>query len=200
MVEERTDNDVVNVHTSALFRIATVANSIGDRLAGFAAGLAILSLIALLLLVLAQILMGTLSGVFTAAASAMSVSWEYAGYLMGAAFMFGMPHTLRYGGHIRVNVLFDALSEQHQRLVDLVSSVLSASIMGVLALSLSTMAFRSLATNSLSTSSLTPLWIPQGALGLAAWLFTLQLLIRVIVLLAGQAAEIPREYVGAPPE
>lgn len=198
MIEERADTEMVQ--SSALSRIATVANAIGDRLAGFAAGLAILCLIALLLLVLTQILMGMLSGVFTAAASAMSVSWEYAGYLMGAAFMFGMPHTLRYGGHIRVNVLFDALKESHQRIVDLLASAMSAAIMGVLAHSLSTMALRSLATNSLSTSSLTPLWIPQGALGLAAWLFALQLLIRAVVLLAGQPAEIPRQYVGAPPE
>lgn len=200
MSDERTTTEVNTGGLSALRRFAGAANVIGDKLAMFAAVLAVLCLFALLLLVLGQVIMGMLSGIFPAAASAMSVSWEYAGYLMGAAFMFGMPQTLRLGGHIRVNVLFDALKGRSQVIADILISAVSAVIMGMLAQALTTMAIRAFLTNSLSTASLTPLWIPQGALGLAAWLFTLQLVVRVVALLAGQPAEVPREYIGVSPE
>lgn len=182
---------------ATLLYVARGLERLGQGLSVLAEILAIICLCALILLVIAQTIMGMLASYFPLAASAMSVSWEYAGYLMGAAFMFGMAQTLRLGGHIRVNLIFDQLKGNAQRLLDLVATLASVAMMAVLAQSLTSMAVRSLTTNSLSTASLTPLWIPEGAFALASWLFTLQLAIRVVALVAGLPPEQPRNYVGA---
>lgn len=182
---------------ATLLNVARGLERLGQGLSVLAEILAIMCLCALILLVIAQTIMGMLASYFPLAASAMSVSWEYAGYLMGAAFMFGMAQTLRLGGHIRVNLIFDQLKGNAQRLLDLVATLASVAMMAVLAQSLTSMAVRSLTSNSLSTASLTPLWIPEGAFALASWLFTLQLAIRVVALIAGLPPEQPRDYVGA---
>lgn len=186
--------------TAALPRFALSLERFGTALAQVAEALAIVSLCALILIVVLQTIMSMLSSYFPAATSAMSVSWEYAGYLMGAAFMFGMAQTLRLGGHIRVNLIFDALKPAHQRAMDLVATMASIVVMVILAQALTSMGLRSFFSNSLSTASLTPLWIPQGAFALASWLFTVQLGIRAVSLLAGLPPEQAREYVGAPSE
>lgn len=186
--------------TAGLSRFALSLERFGAILAQVAEGLAIASLCALILVVIAQTIMGMLSSYFPAAASAMSVSWEYAGYLMGTAFMFGMAQTLRLGGHIRVNLIFDALKPAHQRIMDLVATLSSIAVMVVLANALTSMALRSMTNHSLSTAGLTPLWIPEGAFALASWLFAVQLAIRAVALLAGLPPEQAREYVGASAE
>ena len=196
MSEERTTTEVNTGGLSALRRFAGAANVIGDRLALRRCWRSLT--VALLVLVLGQVVWDAV-GIFPAAASAIGVV-GICRLPMGAAFMFGMPQTLRLGGHIRVNVLFDALKGRSQVIADILISAVSAVIMGMLAQALSAMAIRAFMTNSLSTASLTPLWIPQGALGLAAWLFTLQLAVRVVALCAGRPAEVPREYVGVSPE
>lgn len=181
----------------ALTRLAKGLERLGNVLSITAETLAVLSLCSLLLLVIVQTIMGMLASWFPLAASAMSVSWEYAGYLMGAAFMFGMAQTLRLGGHIRVNLIFDRLSGGAQRVLDFVATTASIGMMVILANALTSMTIRSITSNSLSTASLTPLWIPEGVFAIASWLFTFQLIIRAVALVAGQPAEQPREYVGA---
>ena len=81
-----------------------------------------------------------------------------------------------------------------------VATMASIVVMVILAQALTSMGLRSFFSNSLSTASLTPLWIPQGAFALASWLFTVQLGIRAVSLLAGLPPEQAREYVGAPSE
>ena len=130
----------------------------------------------------------------------MSVSWEYAGYLMGVAFTLGMAQTLRLGGHIRVSLLFDALRPSQKRVADLIASAAAFAITAVLANSLVAMTGRAFETNSLSTASLTPLWIPTGAFAFGACVFAFQLLVRMVALLAGLPPEEHRTYVGAPSE
>lgn len=186
--------------TAALPRFALSIERFGTKLALLGEILAVISLCALILIVVVQTVMSMLSSYFPAATSAMSVSWEYAGYLMGTAFMFGLSQTLRLGGHIRVNLVFNALKPAHQRIMDLVATICSVTVMVILAQALTVMTIRSITNNSLSTASLTPLWIPQGAFALASWLFAVQLAIRAVSLLAGLPPEQPREYVGTSPE
>jgi TRAP-type C4-dicarboxylate transport system permease small subunit len=201
MSEEQADEKALPLGIVAILQgVAVALVAIGNVLARLSALLAIVCLIALLLLVLVQTAMGKLSGYFPDMASAMSVSWEYAGYLMGVAFMLGMAQTLRLGGHIRVSLLFDALRPSHRRVADFVASAAAFAITATLAASLTTMAVRAFATNSLSTASLTPLWIPTGAFALGACLFAFQLFIRMVALLAGLPPEEERAYVGAPSE
>ncbi|MCW5720065.1 MAG: TRAP transporter small permease [Devosia sp.] len=186
--------------TAVLTRFAIPVERFGEKLALLGEILAVISLCALILIVVVQTIMSMLASYFPAATSAMSVSWEYAGYLMGTAFMFGLSQTLRLGGHIRVNLIFDGLRPAHQRIMDLVATVCSITVMVILAQALTVMTIRSITNNSLSTASLTPLWIPQGAFAFASWLFALQLVIRAVSLMAGRPPEQPREYVGASAE
>lgn len=198
--EEQTDVKVPHRTTAFPQRVATWLVHLGNVLSHLSALLAIASLAALLILILVQTAMGKLSGYFPALASAMSVSWEYAGYLMGIAFMLGMAQTLRLGAHIRVSLLFDALKPSHRRMADFVASAAGFVITATLATSLTTMAIRAFATNSMSTASLTPLWIPTGAFALGACLFAFQLFVRMVALLADLPPEEERSYVGAPSE
>lgn len=202
MSEEQAAHELASqTRAAAVLRgVAIALVGLGNMLGRASALLAIACLCALLLLVLIQTVMGLLSAYFPAAASAMSVSWEYAGYLMGVAFMLGMAQTLRQGGHIRVSLLFDALKPSLRRVADFVASAAAFAITATLAVSLTTMAIRALATNSLSTASLTPLWIPNSAFALGACLFAFQLFVRMVALLAGLPPEEEKTYVGAPSE
>ncbi len=184
----------------AFKRGAAALASLANGLASLAGILAIGCLCALLLLVLGQTLAGMLSRSFPGLTSMLSVSWEYAGYLMGAAFMLGMAQTLRMGGHIRVSLLFDALSPRSQRVADFVASGIALAMTATLAHALVRMALRSQATGSRSTASLTPLWIPEGIFAVAACLFAFQLFVRMVSLAAGLPAEEQKSYVGAPSE
>lgn len=192
--------DVSTLESTPFQRLAKTLVAMAARLSDFAGLLAIICLVALLGLVLAQTLAGMLSRTFPAASGAMSVSWEYAGYLMGAAFMLAMPYTLFQGGHIRVNLIFDNVPYRYKRWLDVLASLIALSIVTLLAQALVVMTYRSIIGNSLSTASLTPMWIPEGAFAFSACLFSLQLLARIIALIAGLPPERPKTFVGAPSE
>ena len=79
-----------------------------DTLSLGAAYVAAGCLVAMVLLVLAEIATGLLSRVIPAMPSGIRFAWEYSAYLMGASFMFGGALTLRSGMQIRVEMLLRA--------------------------------------------------------------------------------------------
>lgn len=162
--------------------------------------LSVLCLVALLATVLLQVAAALASTALPQLLRWTSASWEYAGYLMGAAFVLAMPATLRAGGHIRVTLLRDHLSEGGARIADIVCSFLITVTLALLAGGMLDRTTASLRSGSLSTASLTPLWIPEAAFTVALALFALQALARLLSLLAGIEAEYPRDLVGGPLE
>ncbi|WP_417718519.1 TRAP transporter small permease subunit [Salipiger sp.] len=153
-------------------------------------------LVLLLAIVLLQVFAGLSAAALPQLSRTMSASWEHAGFLMGAAFVLAMPATLRAGGHIRVTLLRDHLSEASARIADMVASLVVTGMLGFLALAMTTRALASFDRGSVSTASLTPLWLPEAAFAFAFALFALQALARLLSLLAGLEAEAPRDLVG----
>ncbi len=142
-------------------------------------------LVAMVLLVLAEISTGLLSRVIPSMPSGIRFAWEYSAYLMGSAFLFGGALTLRSGMQIRVELLLRAGGGRFERPLEIFSSLVGAVFLGVLAWSLSAFAWQSWTSSQVSGDTLTPLWIPQGALALATAIFALQALARLLSCLAG---------------
>ena len=141
-------------------------------------------LVAMVLLVLAEIGTGLLSRVIPSMPSGIRFAWEYSAYLMGAAFMFGGALTLRSGMQIRVEMLLRAGNGRFERPLELFASLVGAAFLVMLAWSLTAFAWQSWTSSQVSGDTLTPLWIPQGALALATAIFALQALARFLSCLA----------------
>ena len=157
-----------------------------DALALAAAYVAAACLIAMVLLVLAEISVGLLSRVFESVPSGIRFAWEYSAYLMGAAFLFGGPITLRSGMQIRVELLLRAGNGRFERPLEMFSSLIGAIFLGILAWSLTAFAWQSWAYGQVSGDTLTPLWIPQSALALATCIFALQAIARFLTCITRQ--------------
>ncbi len=156
-----------------------------DALALAAAYVAAACLLAMVLLVLAEISAGLLSRVFTFVPSGIRFAWEYSAYLMGASFMFGGALTMRSGMQIRVELLLRAGNGRFERPLELFSSLVGAAFLGMLAWSLTSFAWQSWVSAQVSGDTLTPLWIPQSALALATLIFALQAFARFLSCLVG---------------
>jgi TRAP-type C4-dicarboxylate transport system permease small subunit len=155
-----------------------------DALALAAAYVAAACLLAMVVLVLAEISVGLLSRVFKSVPSGIRFAWEYSAYLMGASFLFGGALTLRSGMQIRVEMLLRAGNGRFERPLELFSSLIGAVFLAMLAWSLTAFAWQSWASDQVSGDTLTPLWIPQSALALATCIFALQALARFLSCLA----------------
>lgn len=151
-----------------------------DTLSLAAAYVAAACLVAMVILVLAEISTGLLSRVIPAMPSGIRFAWEYSAYLMGSAFMFGGALTLRSGMQIRVELLLRAAGGRFERPLELFSSLIGAIFLGLLAWSLAAFAWQSWTSAQVSGDTLTPLWIPQGALALATAIFALQAVARFL--------------------
>jgi TRAP-type C4-dicarboxylate transport system permease small subunit len=156
-----------------------------DWIAMAGAYLAAASLIAMVLLVLAEISTGLLSRVIPSMPSGIRFAWEYSAYLMGSAFMFGGALSLRSGMQLRVELLLRAGQGRFERPLEIFSSLVGAVFLGVLAWSLAAFTLQSWSSSQVSGDTLTPLWIPQSALLLGTVIFALQAFARFLSCLAG---------------
>src|SRR6476469_3533474 len=90
-------------------------------------------LVALTLLMLAEITVRALSNFFPWVPADIPVAWEYSSYLMAACFTFGAAMTLRAGGHIRVTLVLGRLEPPAQRLLEIFASLIATVFVGFLA-------------------------------------------------------------------
>lgn len=160
-----------------------------DAIALASAYLAATCLVAMVLLVLGEIAFGLLSRVMPSVPSGIHFAWEYSAYLMGCAFMFGGALSLRSGMQIRVELLLRAGDGRFARPLEIFASIVGACFLVVLAWSLTAFAWQSWTSSQVSGDTLTPLWIPQGALALATWIFALQGVARVVSAVLGLALD-----------
>jgi TRAP-type mannitol/chloroaromatic compound transport system permease small subunit len=160
-----------------------------DAIALAAAYMAAACLVAMVLLVLGEILFGLLSRVIPSVPSGIHFAWEYSAYLMGCAFMFGGALSLRAGMQIRVELLLRAADGRFARPLEILAACVGAGFLVVLAWSLTAFAWQSWTSSQVSGDTLTPLWIPQGALAFATWIFALQGVARVFSAVLGLPLE-----------
>lgn len=148
----------------------------------YAAGtiLAAICMVLIALLTLAQIL-GRLLGVLVLDAG------DFAGYAMAGSIFFALAHTLRTGGHIRVNLLLIRLPGRLRHAAEIWCLGAAVALSGMFAIFSAKMVMDSYAFNDVSTGMVPiPLWIPQLTMPLGAGLFVVVLLHEFILVLRGE--------------
>mgnify|MGYP001160690655 FL=1 len=150
----------------------------------YAAGavLAALCMILIALLTLVQII-GRLLGMLIIDAG------EFAGFAMAGSIFFALAHTLRTGGHIRVNLLITRFREPVRRLIEIWCLGLAIVLSGMFAIFSVRMVIDSYTFNDISTGMMpVPLWIPQSTMAAGAILFLIALIHEFVLVMRGEQA------------
>lgn len=159
-----------------------------DRLSSWAAALAAACLLLMAILMMGEVIARS------AFAQSLVFSWEFSGYLMGAAFLFGAAYTLRSGGHVRVSLLAEHVPRGVARGLDFFSTLIGIVVTAYILYALCLLSYSSFTRNIVSfTPTQTPLIIPQGILTIGALLLFLQMLARLIRLFNGQEPDLEHD-------
>lgn len=114
------------------------------------------------------------------------VTDEISGYMLALAATWGSAFTLRTGAHVRVDVVFPYLAGRVRRAVDVLAQVLMAAFASLISWKIWSLVADSLENDMRSsTYLLTPLYIPQGILGVGFSLLALAAVFTAIAILAG---------------
>lgn len=102
------------------------------------------------------------------------VTDEISGYMLALAATWGFGYALRSGAHVRIDVLFPYLAPRLKTIVDFIALVLMALFATVVSWKVWALVADSWQTGMRSsTYLLTPLYIPQGILGVGFTLLAL---------------------------
>src|ERR1041385_7915220 len=124
-----------------------------ERLARLDGWIGAACLIALTLLMLAEITVRALSNVIPWVPADISVAWEYSAYLMAACFTFGAAMTLRAGGHIRVTLVLGRLEPRARRVLEGGAALVATLFVGFLSLAMTRFAWSAFDRGQTSISS-----------------------------------------------
>jgi len=114
------------------------------------------------------------------------VTDEISGYILAVAATWGFAYALRTGAHVRVDVLFPYMARRVRTAVDFVAQVLMALFASVISWKIWTLVADSMQSDMRSSTYLvTPLYIPQGILGVGFSLLALAAVFTAIAILAG---------------
>lgn len=130
---------------------------------------AALSMIAILVLIVMQMLARWSSAIFPGAP-------EYAAYCMAAASFFGFAAALNRGSHIRVSLLMNAVGPRMRRLVDIWCFAVAATTMWYFVINARQFVYWSWKFRDVSQSEdATLLWIPQSVMVIGGALLAIAL-------------------------
>ena len=114
------------------------------------------------------------------------VTDEISGYLLALAATWGSAFALRTGGHVRVDVMFPYLARAVRTAADVLAQLLMALFAGLVSWKIWALVIDSMETDARSsTYLLTPLWVPQGILGIGFSLLALAAVFGAIAIVAG---------------
>lgn len=114
------------------------------------------------------------------------VTDEISGYLLALAATWGFAFALRTGGHVRIDVTFPYLARGLRRAADVLAQLLMAVFAGLISWKIWALVIDSMETDARSSTYLvTPLWVPQGILGIGFSLLALAAVFSAIAILAG---------------
>lgn len=144
----------------------------------FTAGvIAALCLVAILVLIVLQMVARWTGEIFPGAQ-------EYAGYCMAAASFLAFAHALNRGSHIRVSLVLNALPAKARRVVDVWCFAVGAALMWYFVWYGVRFVYWSWRFNDVSQGpDATPLFIPQTAILVGAFVFALALTDHLIAML-----------------
>lgn len=88
---------------------------------------------------------------------------DFSGYMLAGATFLALAHTLRAGGHIRVNLITARLPDRIQFAAEAFSLLVAASLIGYATWFMGALVAESVHYGDVSTGIVpVPLWIPQG--------------------------------------
>ena len=136
--------------------------------------LAALCLIAILLLIVAQMVARWTGEIFPGAAN-------YAGYAMAAASFFAFANALNRGSHIRVSLVLNTVPARFGRLMEIWCFGIAAAVMWYFTYYAYWFAYWSWKFNEVSQAQdATPMWIPQSVMVIGLAVLFLQLVAYLI--------------------
>lgn len=117
-------------------------------------------------------------------------TWEYSSYLLAASLFCGLGWTLRTGGHIRVTVLEQIVPAAVTRWINLVGCAVALYFSCVLTTAMIMLCINSYQSGSRSIMNAeSPLWVPQSAVAFGALVLSLQLALRLLLLITNNEPE-----------
>ncbi|MFV0298779.1 MAG: TRAP transporter small permease [Hyphomicrobiaceae bacterium] len=147
----------------------TMVGRLAGRLANVGGALSGLCILAILLIVCTEIVLRQFK-------STLLVTDEIAGYLNAAAVFLGLAYTLRTGGFIRVEIVYDNLPRGLQVLVRWIFTLASTVFAGVIFYYACLQVRYAFVQDTRAVSVLdTPVWIPQLFMGIGLGLLLLLL-------------------------
>ncbi|WP_417420693.1 TRAP transporter small permease [Halomonas sp.] len=164
-----------------------------NALSNMAAGIAVFCMGLMTTLILVNILVGLLSRFSRVFPTNLAFAWEYAGYLMGVAFLMGMALALKNDRHIRLKILVKKSNRTLTFGLELFCTLIGALVCAYLTYTLFESSYNAWLFGRLSLASLTPLWIPKAGLALGAAVLTVQMLVRLLFVLSGRLSEDSQE-------
>lgn len=150
-----------------------------DRLALIGGLIAMLCLVLMAGLMLAQVSVAFLSKFTTAVRGDIPIAWEYGSYLMGTTFLLGSAITLRADRHIRLGVVIQHCSPRVVRVLEIVSSTLALAFTIYLTIAFGQGTQRAVVMGTTSISSGTPIWIPLSVFTVGSGLLAIQFAVRL---------------------
>lgn len=123
------------------------------------------------------------------------VTDEISGYMLALAATWGFAYALRTDAHVRIDVLFPYMGRRLRAAMDFITLVLMALFASVISWKIWALVADSMQSGMRSsTYLLTPLYIPQGILGVGFSLLALAAVSMALALLAGW--ELPAQTSG----
>ena len=151
-----------------------------DRIYDGCAVLAALALMAIAVLVLLQ------AGARWMLIGVQGLS-EWAGYMLAASSFLAFAHTLRRGGHIRVQIALQTTPPKVRHALELISHAIGTFLTGFLAYYAVNFVWTSYKFDEISQGSDgAPLWIPQSAMAVGAVMLFVAMAHSFIELLLGR--------------
>lgn len=111
---------------------------------------------------------------------------EAAGLCLAASTFFGLAHTFRRGGHVRINLLVDRLPLRFRRSVEILNCLLGTVVVSFLAWHVASLALQSREFNDISPGLLAmPFWIPQAGVAVGVTALAIAFVDELLWLLGG---------------
>ncbi len=102
---------------------------------------------------------------------------DFSGFMLAGATFLALAHTLRAGGHIRVNLVTGRLPEPLQVVFEAIALLITIVLVGYIAWFMIGLVRESVHYNDLSTGIIPiPLWIPQSVAAFGTVLFLIAVL------------------------
>lgn len=110
---------------------------------------------------------------------------DFSGFMLAGASFLALAHTLRAGGHIRVNLVVSRLSQRAQFLAECLTLVIAAGLVGYATYFLGDLVRESLHYGDISSGIIPiPLWLPQSTAAFGMGLLLVAIVHTFIDLLA----------------